>query len=192
MIVDPYAPPAASLLDVAPTSPAFYVVSKSKFALLFLATNGFYVIYWFYKNWKFQRAAGNKVLPLIRAIFGVFFIYSLFTRIDRRIKASEREFRWFPRSLALACIVIACVSTSTIWLQDFHILYAMSLLVLLLQMFCLWTVQGAINYAENDPEGLSNSALTFANGMWIALGLCIWTLVFSVYFLVLWGAGSIN
>jgi hypothetical protein len=184
MIADPYAPPAATLHDAAPTSPAFYVVSKSKFAMLFVATNGFYIAYWLYKNWKLHRAAGNKVLPLVRTIFGVFFIYSLFTRIDRRIKASGRDFRWFPRSLALAFIVVACTSSAAVWIQDFHIQFAMSLLVLLLQIFCLLSAQAAINYSENDSEGHTNSALTFANGVWIGLGLCFWTLLFLTYFLL--------
>jgi hypothetical protein len=53
-------------LDTAPMPPAFYVVGKSKFALLFVATSGFYFFYWMYRNWKRYRAVtDNKVWPLV-------------------------------------------------------------------------------------------------------------------------------
>jgi hypothetical protein len=182
MTADPYATPTSELSNTTTCNPAFYVVSKSKFALLFVSTCGFYLPYWFYKNWKQQRAAGNNVLPLLRTIFGVFFIYSLLVRIDRKIRASDRQLCWFPRSLAVGVITIACVGIARAWVPDFRISFAISLTVVLLQTCFLLRVQGAINFSENDPDGTSNSSLTFSNWVWVALGLCIWGLsIFALY-----------
>lgn len=52
----------------------------------------------------------------------------------------------------------------------------------MLETCCFLRVQDAINYAENDVDGLSNAALTWANGVWIGLGLCIWVLTFISYY----------
>lgn len=53
--------------------PVFYVVGKSKFALLFVATSGFYFFYWMYRNWKRYRAVtDNKVWPLVRGMVTFF------------------------------------------------------------------------------------------------------------------------
>jgi hypothetical protein len=179
-------PSTAEFLDSVATPPAFYVVRKSKLVLMFVSTSGFYLIYWLYRNWKLYRTAtGNKVLPLVRAILGVLFVYSLFTRIDRRMSASGRQYRWYPRSLALGVILLACGGSALIWVPDVHIRFALSLMILILQTCCLLRVQDAINYLENDADGLGNSTLTFANGLWVALGLCWWGLAIIGFYILL-------
>jgi hypothetical protein len=68
----------------------------------------------------------------------------------------------------------ALAGMGLIWLPDLHISFALSLLVLLLQVCSLLRVQEAINYLENDVRGTANSTLTFANGVGFAFGLCFW------------------
>ncbi|KAF2392067.1 hypothetical protein [Pseudomonas frederiksbergensis] len=178
-------PATVEFPGAATAPPDFYVVCKSKLALLFVSTSGFFLIYWFYRNWKLYRAAtGNKVLPLFRTILGVFFVYSLFTKIDHRIGASNLKYRWYPRSLALAVILLACTGSALMWLPDVQIRFALSLLVLFLQTCCLLRVQNAINYLAGDVEGLGNSKLTFANGIWVALGLCWWGLAIIGFYVL--------
>jgi len=178
MIADPYTPPSASLLNTAPASPAFFVVSKRKFALLYVLTCGMYFSYWLYRNWKLQRAAGSTVFPLTRTVFHLIFIFSLFVRIDRRIKASERQFSWYPKSMALGVVMLSISSIAVNWVQDLRLIFAMSLLAMGVQIYCYVCAQEAINCAENDVDGLSNSTITWANGIWIALGVSIWALLF--------------
>lgn len=71
-------------------APRFYIVSKNKFIVMFLLTLGYYYTYRLYKNWKTYRIATNaRVLPLIRTIMGVLFIYSLHMKIDRQLHISH-------------------------------------------------------------------------------------------------------
>ena len=60
----PYKPPEADL-ELAPQDrPGFYVVSKTKFVVLFLATLGVYAVFWFYRNWRMYREhTGQKLWP---------------------------------------------------------------------------------------------------------------------------------
>ena len=177
MIAEPYATPISTLEAPEPAQPTFYVVSKRKFLLLYLATQGWYLLYWMYKNWKLYRTAtGIKVMPMVRTFLSVFFVYSLFTRIDRRIVNSGQRYFWYPRSVALVFIIACCLGAGQNWVWGLHLKIALGILSLLLQTACLLYVQDAINYGECDAAGAGNSKLTFANGMWVSLGLCIWAL----------------
>lgn len=169
-----------------PPRATFFVVGTSKFALMIVSTFGVYLTYWMYKNWKLYRTAtGNKVLPIVRAFFFVFFVYSLFASIDRRIRASGKGYRWYPRLLALSVIVNALAGIGLAWLPDVHISFALGLLLLLLQVCSLLRVQEAINYLENDVDGTANSTLTFANGVGFAFGLCWWGLMILTFYTLL-------
>jgi hypothetical protein len=45
-------------------------------------TFGIYRIYWFYQNWKLiKEREGRDIVPIARAIFQIFFAYSLFKHI---------------------------------------------------------------------------------------------------------------
>ncbi|NWD27477.1 hypothetical protein HX864_29720 [Pseudomonas yamanorum] len=37
-------------------------------------------------------------------------------------------------------------------------------------------LQRAVNQVESDPEGEANKRLTWANGIWIVIGLCLYTI----------------
>lgn len=183
MINTPYATPTSNLETVEPGGQAFYVVSKRKFLLLFLTTQGWFMTYWFYRNWKLYRAAtGTDVMPKTRALFSVFFVYSLFVRIDRHIHASGRQYSWYPRLIAVVVILVMVSAAVQGWMIYPDLQIALALLSMLVQMVCLYYVQNAVNYGESDPEGSSNSALTTANVMWMLLGLCHWALVFTSFY----------
>lgn len=171
------AEPVGTCDDTAPMQ-TFYVVSKSKLILLFLLTAGMYFSYWIYRNWKLYRVAtDSKIWPLIRAAMGVLFIYSLFLRIDRRLRSTGALYSWSPRLLALGFIFSTCVGMSgQVWLSGMsgHFVFVLMLGHLLFNMCCLLKVQNAINHLENDANGQSNSTLSPLNYVWIALGICWW------------------
>ncbi|WP_150583021.1 hypothetical protein [Pseudomonas fluorescens] len=182
-MIDPYAPPTASLIPD-PVSRAFFVVSKFKFALMYVLTCGFYLTYWLYMNWKLQRAIGSKVSPLARTVFGFFFVHSLFVRIDLRIKATERQFVWYPKSMATGVLVLIGANVALNWMNDLRLASVLGVLILIVETYCFMQVQDAINHAENDVDGLGNASLTWANGAWIGLGLCIWAFAFIAYYAI--------
>lgn len=177
MINNPYATPTSSLEVLEPAPPNFYVVGKRKFLLLFLTTQGWFLLYWFYRNWKLYRVAtGTNVMPKARALLAPFFVYSLFTRIDRHINVSGRQYSWHPRAVALIFILLNVLAVIQVWVFNIHLQFALAIILTLLQMGCLFYVQRAINYGANDPEGTANAALTFANVVWMLLGLCVWAI----------------
>ena len=84
-IPNPYAAPAAPLEVAAPIGHAaeapFFAVGGLKLAVMSLVTMGFYEVYWMYKHWRAIRdREGISIMPVLRAIFAIFFIHSLFVR----------------------------------------------------------------------------------------------------------------
>ncbi len=58
------------------------LLSKNYFIVLYLLTFGLYGIWWQYKMWIFFKQRQNlDIMPVPRAIFSIFFIYSLFEKI---------------------------------------------------------------------------------------------------------------
>ena len=90
MSSNPYAPPSAHVEDVDTTKlqdrqVAYFPVTPFKLVVLSTCTLGVYVIYWFYKNWVLIRAQEKSdIFPVMRAIFGVFFCYACYRRMDER------------------------------------------------------------------------------------------------------------
>ncbi|SED51006.1 hypothetical protein SAMN04490194_0597 [Pseudomonas migulae] len=180
---DPYAPPTADCSVGDDLLSAFFVISKRKLAILFIATSGFYVLYWLYRNWhRYRSATATKVIPLIRALMGVWFVYSLFRTVDRRIFAMGHRYKWYPRFLALAFILFSALQSARVWLLDLHLGFAMLIALLALQVSCLMRMQEAVNHLADDISARQNSTLTPMNWLWIVLGLCWWGILADAVF----------
>ncbi|MGL6159283.1 hypothetical protein [Microbulbifer sp.] len=187
MEADIYQAPEADLQQEEAVSNEFYVVSKSKFLILYVTTCGLYEVYWFYRNWSLYKQANNvNMWPVMRAIFSVFFAHSLFRNIDIRVEYSKTGYKWSPEMMAgiyvilsIAGIIAGWVSTSV---PEYSILDFVSLITFPMTIWVLYKAQTAINIACDDPEGESNAQLAPANYLWIAIGLAFWALVgFGLY-----------
>lgn len=175
---NPYAPPQADL-ESPGSGPMFYVVSTRKFTFLFFATLGLYSIYWFFKNWFLYKCeTGEKIWPVPRAIFSIFFAHSLFSKVQDKLIRNNIRFYWDPSTMATLYVVVSIVSNvlDRMSAKDIGSPYTdiFSLVVLPVLYYTLLVPQKAINHAENDPSGSSNSRLTFINYLWIAIGLGLW------------------
>ena len=174
--------------DVVFIAPTFYVVSRKKLAILYLATLGLYGIYWFYKNWSnYKNCSSDKfnvdrsIWPVARGIFSIFFTHALFREIKAYGRDKEALAEWNNEMLAtqvvlfmIAANVLDRLSARSIgspYTDIGSVLIVVPLLGLLL------SAQHMINIACGDPDGKSNSRLTNANYVWIALGLIFWVLV---------------
>ena len=63
-------------------------VGRSKFILLYFASFGLYGVWWMYKVWKYYKEDEQlDIMPTARAIFAIFFMWDLFTRILRIAKS---------------------------------------------------------------------------------------------------------
>ena len=83
---NPYATPEAPIAMEAEgaASAVFFQVGAMKLAVMYVATWGFYEIYWFYKNFRSMQAQGHNIWPAPRALFFGITAYSLFKAVRER------------------------------------------------------------------------------------------------------------
>lgn len=159
---------------------ALYVVAPWKFNLLFWSTLGLYELYWNFQNWQNQKdTRQEKVRPVWRALFSVFFFASLLKTIN-----SENEGKAKPLPVAtMATLYILSYLISTISdraaanMETFGALDLISLALLPVTWAVLFKAQKAINLSQGDEHGQLNNRLTLANGIWILLGISLWALI---------------
>lgn len=60
------------------------LVSTAKFLILSIATTGLYDLWWMYKMWRFFKVKDKlDIMPAMRVIFAIFFLYGLFEIIKK-------------------------------------------------------------------------------------------------------------
>ncbi len=176
-----YRAPESELIDSAEVANQFYVVSKTKLIVLYIATAGLYELYWFYTNWSYYRSSkGINLWPVPRSLFSIFFAHSLFGKVDTAVQEKSPGFVWSPSVWATLYVLLTILSNvgdrfaSTV-IGDFAYLIAVVTFPMTAWVFV--NVQGAVNISQGDPEGTTNSTFTAANYIWIALGTLVWALV---------------
>jgi hypothetical protein len=193
---NPYAAPAAELATdalAASTQSMFYVVSTRKAALLCVLTMNLYFVYWFYRNWSNYRAVtGAKVMPVMRAVFSIFFTHSLLRKVNEVINERGLQHQWNPGNLATGYVVLAILG-NMIDRMSFRevgspITDVLSLLMVLGLAIVIVQMQRAVNIAAGDEDGSSNQQLTVANWIWMGLGGALWMLTLYGLFLIMIGA----
>ncbi len=177
---NPYAAPRANLVQPIIQQPTFFVVAPRKLVLMVLLSQGFYAFYWLYKHWKSYRAAtGARVLPLVRAFFSVFFVYALVMKIKQALDLKDAFYRWWPRCFALGWITCAFLPFTYIWFVSSLTALKLGLCLAIVQVAMAVQIQHAVNHLENDPRGHANSRITWANGIWICIGVFLWVFAIS-------------
>ncbi|MQG92563.1 hypothetical protein [Pseudomonas sp. MN1F] len=164
----------------------FFTVSLKKIAVVSFFTFGWYWLYCFYRSWASHRKySGERVLPLVRAFFDVFFIYALLKRVDKKLRFSGRKYQWSPLALTLGLIATGALPfflTHGLFTKNLYAIVCLQLLLAVLNAWFVMRVQRAINCAEGDISGAVNSTFTVANWLWMSLGLLFWP---SMVFLIL-------
>lgn len=174
--------------EVALVAPTFYIVSRKKLAILFIATLGMYTVYWFYKNWSNykNRISDNfgddrSIWPVPRGIFAIFFTHALFREVKAYGHDKATVAEWNNESQATKLVLTMIVSNVLDRLSYRSIgspyTDVASLLILAPLLAQVLSAQQMINVSCGDPNGESNSRFTNANYAWIVLGLLIWILV---------------
>lgn len=187
--------------------PHFYVVSVRKMAIMMLLTWGVYGIYWHYRNWAtYKRATGDKVIPLLRAIFSIFFLYPLLKRIDRGLQDRGKDRQWSPGLLALGIILTILMAsllpglldpalnsfgwiaqaTPEVALRSSVHLYAVVLPLFCLQIWLTGKIQRAINLHEGDEAGGGNNKISWVNRAWLVPGTLMWVTNMFLLMVTFW------
>ena len=80
---NPYAPPKAEVEDLIGTTdqdsgePYLLPCSPAKLLILSVCTFNIYLLYWFWKNFRYERRRNPEIWPVLRTIFSGIFFYSL-------------------------------------------------------------------------------------------------------------------
>lgn len=178
---NPYAPPAAPLTRPSSGTTEFYVVSVRKFWTLYVATLGFYELYWFWRNWKLLRDSRKlDIWPIPRSLFSIFFAHALNREIDAALTKARVVHTWSASSVATNYVVFTLISRLADRLAGRSIgspyVDLISLACLAPLGYSMFQTQRAANAASADPDGTTNHRLTGANWGWIAFGTLLWLL----------------
>lgn len=184
---NPYAPPLAELAPPSTKHTTFFVVAPRKLLLMILLSQGFYFIYWSYKQWaSYREASGARIWPVARAFFSVFFFYSLAMKIRQKLELTNSRHRWWPRCLAIALTISAILPQVLGLFVETMSALKLNFCFLIVDAALMVQIQHAVNHLENDPQGKANCRITWANGIWIALGVSLWALgIVSALYLLL-------
>lgn len=169
-------------------TPEFYVVSAQKFVILFLGTAGLYMTYWFYKQWEcYKRTHQSKHWPIMRALFSVFFVHSLFRILTERYQQKSGKKSGVLKTASILFIIVAAISFFSGNVSDTAEIKPYLILVNLFTtpLFCWFCYQAQwfANYICEDVDGKSNNTFSAANYMWIAFGITLWA-AYIVYLLI--------
>lgn len=167
-----YAPPEANLQELVadPANYEFYVVSKGKFSLLFFLTFGMYAVYWHYRNWVlYKRKHEERCIPVLRAIFSIFFTHTLFGEVKYRLKINHPDVFWNSGTWATLVVAMVLLERISEKLPSEELSTAIPLVCFIAHGILLLKAQAMINLACNDPTGISNSRFTLFNYFWVAI-----------------------
>ena len=168
-----------------PVKTKFYVVSLNKFAVLSFGTAGLYLTYWFYKQWQTYKEANDvQLFPVVRAVFPIFFVYSLFQKLTELYQQkSGKE----SNVLTKGSFLFIFVGVLSILFSSFlnapspesipepNISSALLNLIStpLLCWFC-YQAQWFANYVCDDINGEQNNTYNMANYIWLGIGFFVW------------------
>ena len=177
------------LLGLGPSE--LYVVSVTKFVVLYLLTGGGYIVYWSYRNWAtYKERVGADILPLVRAVLWPFFILDLFDKIQNGLELAGRQCRWHPEPRALLIMLMVMISTLFAMFfdnpQDAGVVFIANAVLITVSVFLFVGAQRAINLLANDRLGCSNCNFSVGNVFW-ALAGAVSVALLALYVLVYTG-----
>lgn len=179
---------AADDASVAAARRMFYVVSRRKLAILFIATFGLYAIYWFYKNWSQYKNHASwtpetrpSIWPGPRSLFVIFFIHSLFRKVKAYGSDKPQVAAWNNNILATIMVVLyigtEIADRASRHMPSTPFFDLLSFLGTVALLLCFLKAQSMINASCGDPRGAANDELTGANYAWIIVGGLFWLLI---------------
>jgi hypothetical protein len=177
---DPYAPPAAALNSLTPSP--YLAVSQRKLAVMTIGTCGMYAVYWCYRQWAAHKLAnrGNQ-WPWARGWFWGLFVYNLFGKLDAELHKRGHSVNWSPKFRGL--VITPTYVLAILLAPSLHPLHGgvLAIVSLAVNTYMLVGTLPAVNLLANDPRGASNAHLTWANAIWLFIGLLVWaSMVLSI------------
>uniref|UniRef100_UPI00124CE337 hypothetical protein n=1 Tax=Acinetobacter sp. TUM15105 TaxID=2609139 RepID=UPI00124CE337 len=144
-------------------------ISLNKFIDLSIISFGLYQIWWVFKAWRFFLIKDKlNIMPAARAVFSIFFLYSLFNRIKTYSKEQE-----YPHDFSSGWMYLAYLITNLlVYLPEPYWLISLCDIIFLIPAF------KALNYAQKqiettiEQEKFNTSQITL-----ITIGSIMWLLI---------------
>jgi len=150
------------------------IISVNKFIFLSIISFGLYELWWIYKEWRFfQQKEKSDITPAARAIFSIFYLHSLFSRILGFAKEKGYSGTYSATLLFIGYIVGSLLAQ----LPEPFWIVSLITLVFLIPPF------KAMNFAkQNSTDFIVTEETSYSNRqiVLIIIGIVFWTLV-------LWG-----
>lgn len=177
---NPYATPAAVLDSQTPVH--YLAVSPRKLAIMMIGTSGMYAVYWSYRQWTAHKSLnGGSQWAWARGWFWGLFIYNLFGKLDAELRKREHSTNWSHKFRGL--VITPTYVLGILFATSLHPLHggALAIVALAINTYMLVGTLPAVNLLANDPKGASNAHLTWANAIWLFIGLLVWaSMVLSI------------
>ena len=78
------------------------IIDPERFILLSILSFNLYTVWWAYKTWRFFKYKDNlDIYPALRAIFGIFYLASLFNKIKTYAGEKGHNFEYNSVGLVL-------------------------------------------------------------------------------------------
>jgi hypothetical protein len=153
------------------------LVDVNRFILLYIFSMGLYFLWWMYKSWRFfKEKDGEDIMPAVRAVFGIIFMYPLFERIQHFASESHYTRKFSSGLLTFAIIIIGLVGSKLpdpFWL----VTYTVALLAI--------APVSAMNFAIAN-SGRYNAIYGTLNARQIGIlvvGSILWLIVLAGFFI---------
>lgn len=117
---------------------------------------GFYPIYWFYKNWlAVQKVTGEKMMPLARGIFSIFWSKDIFYLPLKQAKHYGYKYSYNASFFAVLYFISVIISRGYekySGADDSLMYWVLTLIILLVVLFPLLKTQQVINWTEDKRD----------------------------------------
>ena len=168
----------------------WFPVAPGKLTVMNVATFGLYSVYWFERQFRFQKQHfGRDSWPLARALFSIFFVTGLARDVDIAAHDADLNVPWKATTTANTFIVISIASTLVNRLDPFgggpigtSIGLVVSLVLMGLAATPLATLQTTINQllARGYPHHTRNDRYSVLNIVWLVLVVLL--VGFTIFF----------
>lgn len=177
----------------------YFYLEPKQLVILSIVTLGFYDLYWFYRNWQaVAKGEQVKLSPAARALFAIFYCYSLFKKVLESAKKHGYVEVYSAKILAGGYILILIASSiissfsEAEGISDLNYLY-ISLFWLVfanLTVLPLYFVQKAINYNNSKLNPNYQNTPRFGGGeiFFIIVGIILFCLSILEYASMFLGA----
>ncbi|EPG37097.1 hypothetical protein [Acinetobacter colistiniresistens] len=147
------------------------IISMKQFIILSITSFGLYQIWWMFKAWRFFAIKDNlNIMPAARAIFSIFFLYLLFSKIQ-----SYAQENGYTRSFSSAWMFVGyLLIIFAYYLPDPYWLITLFDFIFLIPAFV------AFNYAKiqsTDLNAIRQETLGAGHIIVVAIGSLCWLLI---------------